>query len=357
MQKTPLSLTKSASADPLVITSFSTADLASYADGWLLDGEIRQHSAQTRGFRRMMLDKLLWFLREKEYALCGKAELRAFLAYLSTGHTAEGGRWGNTQLTQAVRPSTAKTYFSHLRTFFAGLLLRALYGVANGYAGRSHCPTRSNPAVHRKAGRVPAVCLPGAQVIRSVTRRLSCFCWIRASALPSCAACGFWTLTRRGRTGTVLGKGNKRRSVYLGARRQRPCGTTYGRTRGRRMRRLPVRPGNAGRGGADPKRPGADDRATGNGGRDRECPVQPAYIPPYVCCELPAGRGERVFPDAASRAYEPADDFPVCVAGSGRPCRPAPAVQPARCDAEEVGNNGERLRCSRGFIPETDFQL
>ena len=49
MQKTPLSLTKPAQAEPLVVTALSLTDLASYADRWLLDCEIRQHSAQACG--------------------------------------------------------------------------------------------------------------------------------------------------------------------------------------------------------------------------------------------------------------------------------------------------------------------
>ena len=73
MQKTPLSLTNSASGfDSLFSPALSLADLASYAEGWLLDGEIRQHSPQTQVFRRMILDKLLWFLQGKLYLSCGK---------------------------------------------------------------------------------------------------------------------------------------------------------------------------------------------------------------------------------------------------------------------------------------------
>lgn len=58
MQKTPLSLTKPAHTELPVTAFLSTADLASFAGGWLLDGEICQLSPQTLLFRRLLLDKL-----------------------------------------------------------------------------------------------------------------------------------------------------------------------------------------------------------------------------------------------------------------------------------------------------------
>ncbi|HEX8237912.1 MAG TPA: hypothetical protein VF600_18375 [Abditibacteriaceae bacterium] len=76
---------------------------------WLFDCEYRQHSPRTLAIRRFLLDKLLWFLRQREYSHCGLAELRQFLAYASTGRTEEGGRWGNAQM---MRYATAN--YPHL---------------------------------------------------------------------------------------------------------------------------------------------------------------------------------------------------------------------------------------------------
>src|ERR1700691_4316049 len=103
MQKTSLRFTKNEA-------SLGVAQLERYAEGWLLDGEIRQHSKQTIATRRIFTSKLLWFLRHKEYAECGLMELRQFLAYLGKGHLDPGGRFGNPHLTQPVRPRTVKDY-------------------------------------------------------------------------------------------------------------------------------------------------------------------------------------------------------------------------------------------------------
>ena len=129
---------------PCPYPSSVSQDLASYADGWLLDEEIRQHSTQTRAFRHMMLNKLLWFLREKSLASCSRAELRAFLACMSTGHTAKGGRWGNSHLTRAVRPSTSKTYYFHLRTFFRWLVAEGVLSASPSTPWPCRLPGRTS---------------------------------------------------------------------------------------------------------------------------------------------------------------------------------------------------------------------
>src|SRR5579862_2680244 len=47
--------------------SLSVSELETQARGWLLDSETRQHSRTTLGTRRIIVDKLLWFLRQQEY--------------------------------------------------------------------------------------------------------------------------------------------------------------------------------------------------------------------------------------------------------------------------------------------------
>jgi site-specific recombinase XerD len=102
-------------------SALSPADIARNAEGWLLDGEIRQHLAATLANRRLILDKLLWFLHNKPYATCGLLELRQFLAYVGRGNE-RGGRWGNAQVTRAALPSTVQSYYRHLRTFFRWMI-------------------------------------------------------------------------------------------------------------------------------------------------------------------------------------------------------------------------------------------
>lgn len=111
MQRTPPRLQESIPALPL-------SSLQKYIEGWLLTCEISRHSERTLGNRRMVTEKLLWFLQQKDLQDCGVMELRLFLAYLNTGHKDPGGRWGNPQLTEPVKDRTVKDYHGTLRTLF-----------------------------------------------------------------------------------------------------------------------------------------------------------------------------------------------------------------------------------------------
>jgi hypothetical protein len=88
LNKTEPRFTKTAPAIPV-------AELRQLAEGWLLDGDIRQHSERTQGNRREIVDKLLWFLDDQHLASCGLNELRKFFAYLTRGHEDPRGRWGH----------------------------------------------------------------------------------------------------------------------------------------------------------------------------------------------------------------------------------------------------------------------
>jgi len=209
MRKTALSFTKNDS-------SVGISELAHQASGWLLDGEIRQLSPQTRAFRRLLLDKLLWFLREKEFAECGLMELRAFLAYVSKGHEMQGGRWGNAQQTRPVRPSTTKTYHGHLRTFFRWL-------VAEGVLTDS--PMECITAPISRPDQIQPFTEKQVESLFTAARRTNhprrdeaivaflLDTGLRASELCSLRLCD---VDLTGKSCTVMGKGNKRRTLYFG---------------------------------------------------------------------------------------------------------------------------------------------
>lgn len=100
------------------------------ADGWLLAGEVSQHSWQTRDTRRFVIDKLLWFCDLRKIEEVDTMALRMFFLYCTNGHKEPGGRWGNPQMIQPVRPRTVQTYHCHLRTFFRWLVAEELLAVS-----------------------------------------------------------------------------------------------------------------------------------------------------------------------------------------------------------------------------------
>jgi site-specific recombinase XerD len=65
-----------------------------------------------------LIGRLQWYLDHFGCSECGKAELRRFFAYLSSGHLDACGRWGNTLYSKPLRPVTIATYFRHFKAFF-----------------------------------------------------------------------------------------------------------------------------------------------------------------------------------------------------------------------------------------------
>ena len=60
MKKTALRLPKNAAP----LWSLPVAELEKHARDWLFDGEFRQHSSRTIDRRKIVIEQLLWFLRQ-----------------------------------------------------------------------------------------------------------------------------------------------------------------------------------------------------------------------------------------------------------------------------------------------------
>lgn len=110
--------------------SLSLPQFAQVAKDWLFDCEYRQHSPSTIATRRIVTDKLNWFLEQRECDQCSTSELRQFLAYLSRGYEDAAGLWGNARFNKPVRPRTVHSYYGHLRTFFAWLVTEGVLDVS-----------------------------------------------------------------------------------------------------------------------------------------------------------------------------------------------------------------------------------
>lgn len=183
---------------------------------WLLDGEIRQHSRATLSLRTIILDKLVWFLRQREYERCGTLELRHFLAYLTTGHEQPGGRWGNEKQDRPVRPSTVATYHRHLRTFFWWLVEEGIITVSPMEAVASPVarPDQIQPFTPAQVNAL----LQAAKKSQQPRRNESLLLFLLDTGLRATELCSLRTkdVDLQGRRCTVLGKGNKRRTVPFG---------------------------------------------------------------------------------------------------------------------------------------------
>ena len=85
-------------------------DLEYAIEGWLLDCQVRQHSARTIEGRRQICRDFVAFTRASGFATVGTIELRAFLAALPTLHV------NSDPPRRPIGKSSARLYYAYLRT-------------------------------------------------------------------------------------------------------------------------------------------------------------------------------------------------------------------------------------------------
>ena len=196
--------------------ALTVSELKQFGDGWILDSEYRQLSAQTLYSRRNTLAKLLWWLAENNRDACGTVELRGFLTYVSNGPASgSGGRWGKADETAKNRPVTAATYHSRLRTFFAWL-------VEEGYADDNPI-ANLKPPIHRADQIQPfteeqvANLLASARKSKHPRRDEAILLLLLDTGMRASELCDLRVegVDVPGKKATVLGKGNKHRTVFF----------------------------------------------------------------------------------------------------------------------------------------------
>jgi site-specific recombinase XerD len=209
MQKTEPRFTKTGVALPV-------SDLARFSQDWLLDGEIRQHSKRTLDNRRRLMTQLLWFFQQREFETCGTSELRAFLAYLSTGHEKEEGRWGNPHMKRAVRPRTVHTYYGHLRTFFRWLVDEELIE-ASPMENLKPPLFRSDQIQPFSDDQIQAL-ISAAKRSNHPRRDTGIVLFLLDTGIRASELCSLRVkdVDMQGQRCTVMGKGNKTRVIYFG---------------------------------------------------------------------------------------------------------------------------------------------
>jgi len=209
LQKTPLLSASSKSA-------ILTADLPHHRDGWLLDCDIRELSRHVLSLRRMLLGKLHSFLTDRGFEQCDTLELRSFLSYIRNAHESQEGRWGDPRRNKPLRPRTLRDYHAHLRAFFRWLVKEGVI---------ESCPMdKIDPPVARgdqikpfTQGEITSL-LAAAKKSKHPRRDEAIMLLLldtgmRVSELTNLRVRDIDLHERRC---TVLGKGNKRRTVYFG---------------------------------------------------------------------------------------------------------------------------------------------
>ena len=178
-----------------------------------MSGDIDQHSQRTLGSRRDIVDKLLWFLKHKNLTTCGTHELRQFLAYLTHGHTEPGGRWGNPHMTKPVRPRTVHTYHGHLRTLFRWIVAEG--DLPASPMERIPVPTSRADQIQPFTSEHVNALLHAAKQSRHARRDEAILLFLLDTGIRASELCSLKVkdVDTSGRRCTVLGKGNKHRTI------------------------------------------------------------------------------------------------------------------------------------------------
>jgi integrase/recombinase XerC len=199
-----------------LLCTIETGDLRRCVASWLLDGKLRGLSSETLTNRKLICDKLLWFLGQKELPSCGLSELKALFGYIRSGHEQEGGRWGNEANTRQVRPATALMYYARIRTLFAYAVEEGLLE-ASPFASLKPPVVRENQILPFNATQINALLHAAAQSTCPKRNRAILF-FLLDTGVRASELCGLKMkdIDLPGQRCTVLGKGNKTRTIYFG---------------------------------------------------------------------------------------------------------------------------------------------
>ncbi|HEY3412828.1 MAG TPA: tyrosine-type recombinase/integrase [Armatimonadota bacterium] len=195
--------------------------LVRYADLWFRYSQNRNHSPTTLDLKRFIVGKFLWYLRANGHASFGRFEIEDFLAYLVADHSKDGGRWGDSRLTKPDGKRTKLTYYQYLAAFFN-------YLVKDGYLSVSPMQGMGTPdaPVDQIKSFDPDELerlFAAAKESHHPKRDVAILSLLLDTGIRASELCGitYADLDLEHNAVTVLGKGDKRRTVYYGP-------TTYG---------------------------------------------------------------------------------------------------------------------------------
>lgn len=158
--------------------------------------------------------KFLWWLENGKRKATGEKEIINFLAYVG-GPAPEGGRWGNPAAKKENSPRTVKTYWERLRNLLN-------FGVEQGIIKTNPMarmkapiarPEQKEPFSEQDIQRI----LDAATTTRNPKRDATICLLLLDTGIRNNELCTLKMkdLDLRNRQATVLGKGNKRRTIYI----------------------------------------------------------------------------------------------------------------------------------------------
>lgn len=200
----------------LIEGSLALEDLKRSIQDWLFECEYLLQSPASLESKRILTRNLVWFLEHRGYQQCGLTELRQFFLYLLRGHEEPNGRWGKRHLKRPVRPITVKDYHTCLRTMFDWFVSEEIIQTTP-FVSIPKPKVREDMKAPLSQEQIAAL-LQAAQKSTTPKKNVAIVLFLldtgcRATELTSIR---LRDIDLQNRRCTVLGKGNKTRTVFFG---------------------------------------------------------------------------------------------------------------------------------------------
>lgn len=185
----------------------ATSQLSTFIEDWLSDCDLKEHSPKTIEMRRGLLNRLIKFLWDKQHLTCGRSELRQFFAALSNSRTGE-----------KMRPSTADTYHRVYSAFFNWLVIEEIIGESP--MRKIPKPRVPNDQITPLTQDQQRALLKAAKESYFGLRNYALIRFLLDTGVRASEVCALNIehLDLDNRKASVIGKGNKKRTVFFGKR-------------------------------------------------------------------------------------------------------------------------------------------
>lgn len=194
------------------------AIIRQYADDWISEAQYLQQSPKTIRSKQDSIDKFLWWCERANMTNLGKQEIRKFMGYLANGHLEPNGRWDNPLFRDPLSRRTCQSYFVNLRTMLKWFVLEEVIP-CNPMDGLP-MPTPEDDQIQPFSEDQIRMLFNAAKRLTNPERDVATLALLLDSGLRASEYCGLrWRdldMNLNSGIATVLGKGNKIRSVPFG---------------------------------------------------------------------------------------------------------------------------------------------
>jgi integrase/recombinase XerD len=204
--------------------TLSVERLQAEAEAWVKSSRRRGHSEQTVAEKVRILDKFFWFAQREGFEVIGADEIDAYLEHVQNGHTEPKGRFEHGERDpRAFRKASANTYRYHwdtLAAWFTWQTEKSKCWIQNPFEMLEPAGVPEDTDVKPFSEAEIECLLVAARKSFIPTRDYAILRLLLDTGIRASELCGIRVgdIDEKDQSINILGKGNKRRLVYFGAK-------------------------------------------------------------------------------------------------------------------------------------------